>query len=181
MSVHPQRATAGEEGFSVVEVLIAAGIFLIIAIGILPLFMTSMRSNMAGNEYMQAVNHGRSGLESFHQKGFESADLTLAAGQTEKLVTDWYLVGDPTRMGDETWTTTPDAAVLPPWRRTTSVRQYSVTALNDLNLQDSDALAGGTDDIFVHLKEIRVRMQGARAEGLGSGGKGVTLRVLKAF
>lgn len=174
-------------GFSVIEVLIASAIFLIIAIGILPLFVRAMTSNTVGNDYMNAANHGRSGLEALLQTTFDSTNLTPDAGQALKTTTDYWVQTDnksgPEKMGDELWVATPVAATNGNtlWTRTTTVRQYSVNSLEDLNLQTTEAQPGGTDPIFIHLKEVRVRLEGGRSGGGFGGAKTVTLRVLKAF
>ena len=168
-------------GFSLVEVVIASAIFLVIAIGVLPLFTRSINSNLIGNDYMNAANHGRSGLETFHQMDFNSAALSPDPAATSKEVKDYWSQGDPQKTGDEGWLATPPTTAQTLWQRTTTVRQYSVNALADGNLKTDEALPGGTDPIFVHLKEIRIQVQSTRGGGALGGGKQITLRVLKAF
>ena len=91
---------------------------------------------------------------------------------------------DPTKTGTGQWVTTLPAAasgqrVL--WNRTTTVRQYSVDALADGNLTVDEALPGGTDPIYIHLKEVRIQLNSTRlSDGLGPA-KQVTMRVLKSF
>jgi type II secretory pathway pseudopilin PulG len=176
-----RRRSPAAAGFSVVEVLIAAAIFLIIAVGILPLFTRAMNSNLIGNDYMNAANHGRSGLENFMQVDFESPNLTLDPGATSKDFVDYWTAGDPNKAGDEKWVTTVPAGQLALWTRTGTVRQYGISALADGNLETSEALPGGTDATFVHLKEVRMTVQSTRGGGPLGGGKTVTLRVLRAF
>ena len=175
-------AAGAEAGFSVIEVMIAAAIFLIIAVGMLPLFTRSINSNLIGNDYMNAANHGRSELETMDQVEFDSADLTIAPGASSKEVKEYWTQADPKKAGDEKW-----LAALPTtgeqvlWTRTTTVRQYSVSALADSNLQTSEAVVGGTDPGFVHLKEVRTVVESTRGGGALGGGKKITLRSLRAF
>jgi len=52
---HPRAA-----GFSFIEALIATGIMLIIAVGIIPLFASSVLNNTRGADSTTATNFGRS-------------------------------------------------------------------------------------------------------------------------
>jgi hypothetical protein len=62
----------------------------------------------------------------------------------------------------------------------TTVRQYGITDTDDGVLDNP--LPGGTEPIFVHLKEVEVRLESERQAGnvLG-GGRTFTFRVLKPF
>ena len=57
------RAVGAEAGFSLLEVLIAAVLMLVIAVGVLPLFTRAMTASLSGNDSSQASNFGRSRLE----------------------------------------------------------------------------------------------------------------------
>jgi prepilin-type N-terminal cleavage/methylation domain-containing protein len=172
-----------EKGFSLIEVLIAALIFLVVVIGVLPLFVRSIANNVAGSDYMNAANNGRSGLEQYHKLDFNDPLLAPAGTGTSATYVDYWAM-DPTKTSSGQWVTTVPASssgqrVL--WNRTTTVRQYSVDALADGNLTVDEALPGGTDPIFLHLKEIRVQLNSTRqSDGLGPS-KQVTMRVLKSF
>ena len=62
------RATPGPEaGFSLIEALIATGILLMIAIGIIPLFASSILNNTRGADSTTATNFSRSQLESLER------------------------------------------------------------------------------------------------------------------
>lgn len=168
-------------GFSVVEVMIAAAIFLIICIGMLPLFTRSINSNLIGNDYMNATNHGRSGLETLLQLYFDSPTLLVDAG-TEKEIKDYWTQGDLKKAGDEEWLTVlPTTGEQVLWNRTTTLRQYGINALADGNVKPEEALPAGTDPIFIHFKELRSQVESTRAGGPIGGGKRVTLRVFKSF
>ena len=180
--LHRRRSGDAAAGFSVIEVMIAAAIFLIICIGMLPLFTRSINSNLIGNDYMNATNHGRSGLEVFHQLDFASPAMTVDPGVDKKEVVSFWSQGVLAKTGDEKWLAaapTDGSQVL--WNRTSTLRQYGVNALIDGNIETSEALVGGPDATFVHLKEIRMQIESTRGGGPIGGGKRVTLRVLKAF
>lgn len=188
----PNPAPSRTMGFTLLETLVAAGLLLIIAIGILPLFTRAMVNNNAGNEYTKVSNFGKSRVEEAFQLPFNGAGLmTVPAGQNASVIVEHY------RSDLDAWApgATPSSP-LPPdpdnpfanqvlWRRTTSVRQYSSEAIDDeddtaVDLKKSDALAGGTDPIFIHLKEVEVLIESTRTGGPLGAGKEVLLRTFKA-
>lgn len=159
-----------QRGFSVVEVLIASAIFLIIAVGILPLFIQSIRNNMSGRDATDVSHLGKSRVEELLQVPYES--LAIPAGQTE-LVTDehWSQTAKAWQPGTST---SPDAL----WLRTTRVRQFGLADLTDNGRADTP-LTGGTPNGQVHFKEIVVEIRSANQNILGSG-KALTLRMLRS-
>lgn len=160
-------------GFSVVEVLIAAGIFLVIAVGLLPLFVAAIRNNLSGREATDVSNMGKSRLEEYFQLPFDSTRLDVPDNQTELFVSDHYKLTS----GQGAWTSAapaPSAFEGTPWTRVTRVRLFGV---NDLDTP----LDGDTDPSFVHLKEIRVEVESRRTLGNPfGGGRELALQMLKA-
>jgi type II secretory pathway pseudopilin PulG len=181
-----------QAGLSIIEVLVAAAILLIVAVGILPLFTRALVNNNAGNEYTQVSNHGKSRIEEAFQLPFNDPTLmTVPAGQKAGVVVEHY------REDTETWEPGPTPSPLPtdpnnpfgvvqiPWERTTTIREYSTNAINDkddnaVDLKKADALDGGTDPVFVHLKEVEVVVESTRTGGPLGAGKQVLLRTFKA-
>jgi Tfp pilus assembly protein PilV len=160
----------GECGFSVVEVLIAAAIFLIIAVGVLPLFIQSIRNNVAGRDATDISHVAKSRVEEMLQVPYNS--LQIPAGSTESVVTDYW---SRSAKAWKTGTPSPSDAL---WLRTTRVRQF---ALSDLTADGvaNTPLDGGTPAGQVHFKEIVVELRSANANILSSG-KTLTLRMLRA-
>lgn len=171
----------------------AAALLLIIAVGILPLFTRALINNNAGNEYTQVSNFGKSRVEEAFQLPFNDAFMmTIPSGQDASVTEEHY------RSDLKTWQpgAEPSSPLPPdpdspfgvaqvPWRRTTTVRQYSTTAINDeddtaVDLKKDQALSGGTDPVFVHLKEVEVVVQSTRSGGPLGTGKQVLLRTFKA-
>ncbi len=172
-----------EAGFSLVEALIAGLILLFIALGLIPLFARSLRDNMAGNDSTQASNHGRARLEEFQQIPFNNQSLSLAPASTQTAVDESWAQGNVTQVGDADegwWPDAPSGHGSLLWSRQTVIRQYGITDLDDGTL--SDPLPGGTEPVFVHLKEVEVRLESERQPGnpLG-GGRVVTFRMIKPF
>jgi type II secretory pathway pseudopilin PulG len=159
-----------ERGFSVVEVLIAAAIFLIIAIGILPLFAQAIRNNMAGRDATDVSNLGKSRVEELLQVPFDA--LVVPAGQTVGVTEEYWSLSAKKWVAGTTTTT--DAL----WRRTTRIRQYSIGDLLDNGVADNP-LPGGTPTGQIHFKEIEVEVRSANQNVLGSG-KSLSLRMLRA-
>lgn len=162
-----------QRGFSVIEVLIAAAIFLIIALGILPLFTQAIRNNMAGRDATDVSNLGKSRVEELLQVPFDA--LQVPAAGTVGVLTEFY------SQRDRQWKTfTPPLPTDDPalWLRTTRVRQYSLSDLLDDGVANNP-LPGNTPVLQIHFKEIEVEVRSANKNPLGSG-KSLTLRRLRA-
>lgn len=158
-----------DRGFSVVEVLIATLIFLIIAIGILPLFAVSARNNLEGREATEVSNFGRSAVEDLLQASFNDPRLTVPAGSTVRTQEQYF------SKADQVWkdgTGGSDAL----WRRTIRVRQFSVN--------DPETPLDGNEAVGqVHFKEIAVQVWNGRSPqsvALG-GGRTFAVRMLKSM
>lgn len=173
-----QRAltrSRGEQGFSLIEVLIAAGILLVVALGVLPIFAQAIVNNRAGADYTQATNYAKSELERLYALPFSHPDLRVVGNQTERVQffsqTDKVWVDE---LGEH------DAAQ---WTRTTTIRQYGIGGLVDFDKDGSleGPLPGGAPDTFVHAKEIEVRVESGRGGGPLGAGKRAILRVYKSF
>lgn len=161
---------AGERGFSVVEVLIAAAIFLIIAVGVLPLFVQSIRNNVAGRDATDISHVAKSRVEEMLQVPYNS--LEIPAGSTESVVQDYW------SRSTKAWKTGTPTASDAVWLRTTRVRQFALSDLTADGVANAP-LDGGTPTGQVHFKEIVVEIRSANANILSSG-KSLTLRMLRA-
>jgi prepilin-type N-terminal cleavage/methylation domain-containing protein len=155
-------------GFSLIEVLIAVGILLLVALGILPLFTRAMLSNVSGLESTRVSNQARSRLEELFQLPFNSPQLDVPGGSTELVVDQYY--SPSTRQ----WESGTGAGVPAIFIRTTTIRQYGVTDLT--TPLDGDAPAAA-----VHLKEIVISVRYAGdAAGPLEAPKRITARIMKA-
>jgi len=166
------RHRQAESGFSLIEATLAAALFLMIVIGILPLFTQATVQNMAGRESTGVSNVARSRAEELLQLPFNSAPLTILNGTELQSVE--YLLPDATQWSSET----PTGQLL--WTRTTTIRQYNVSALDDGLLSTTEALTAGSDPTQVHLKEIVVNVVAGREAGAFGPQKTITVRVLKS-
>ena len=175
------------------EVLIATGVMLVIALSILPLLLRSLANNNQGAEATQAAIFVAGELDTRLQMPFDRGEMRLVDGLTERVE-----VETQTRQLD---VSVPELIDAPPsrrwaagepddpntmqWRRTTQVRQFSLVDLQPdagtgITSLDSP-LPGGTNAQFVHLKEIEVRVETGRQSGVSGIGQDFTVRVLKAF
>ena len=183
-SKHPTAARHGDAGFSMIEALIAAAILLIIALGLLPLFSRSINDNVSGNDATQATNNGRTELEELFQVPFNSQRLDVPSGAMMGETKEAWATGDLDKTGDADEKWWPDSGsgvtghgtVL--WNRTTQVRQYSISDLDDGTLDHPQP--GGTQATFVQLKEITVMVDNPKKNLMG-GGQGITLKIVKPF
>jgi Tfp pilus assembly protein PilV len=164
-----------EHGFSVVEVLIASLIFLVIAVGILPLFAASARSNEDGREATEVSNFGRSAIEDLMQASFNDARLTVPSGSNVLTTNDYY------SKATQTWITgTPTTTDPALWQRRVRVRQFNISDMSDGIL--NNPLPGSADLGQVHIKEIEAEVWHARSANswaLGSPNH-FTVRMLKS-
>jgi type II secretory pathway pseudopilin PulG len=161
------RRLGAERGMSIVEALIAGGILIIVALGLIPLYTQSMQSNLEGQDSTQAANYARARAEEFYQLDFNHADLTIDSGTT-KVFDEYY------DQATEEWKDgTAPVGTTPLWTRTTTIRQYNI---NDL----TTPLPDSTDPGRVHIKEIEVQVASGRILGPLGVGKQLTLRAYKA-
>jgi type II secretory pathway pseudopilin PulG len=184
-------------GFTILELLVAAGLLLVVLVGLLPLFMRSIMENVEGRESTQVSNHGRSELEIFKQLRFNNPELDITAG-TETVVQRYWSLGDPDYVGDEEWVDTVPAGEFGLWDRTTTVRQYGINGVidNDLDgiidqiigLEDADydgqldnPLPGGTLPGAIHLKEVDVQVQTEAERAIAGEPVDIRMRGIKAF
>lgn len=159
-----------DRGFSVVEVLIATLLFLIIAVGILPLFAASARNNLDGREATEVSNFGRSAVEDLLQAPFNAPALTVPGGSTMRSTEQYF------DDADQVWKDQPGSGPEDLWRRRIQVRQFSV--------QNPETPLDGNEDIGqVHFKEIAVQVWHARnsqSVALGAGRR-FSVRMLKSM
>lgn len=171
------RRRGRQAGFSIVEVLVAAAILLIITIGILPMFTRAVLSNVSGAQSTLATNFGKTQIETLAEKPFGDPTLTVPAGSTQFLTTDYWAQGDPTQIGDadEGFFAAPVAANgLVSWQRTTRVQEFNVFDL--ATPLDGAALAGN-----VHVKAIQVTLTPSGSAGPLSRTQGTTFTYYKSF
>ena len=165
------RAKRRQTGFSLIEVMVAGVILLVIALGLVPLYMRSIRSNVEGFDYTQVSNWAKSRAEEYLQLPFGDPRLTVPGGATELKAEESY------SYVKDRWMTEADRQAVesgaePLFTRTTTVRQFGIADL-------AEPLAGGTPDEAVHLKEITVAVEGNKTGVLG-GGKEIAVRVFKS-
>jgi Tfp pilus assembly protein PilV len=163
-----------ERGVSLIEAVIAAGLLLVIAAGILPLFAQSLSNNLAGSDSTAVSNTARSRVEEMIEMPFGSPEITLTAGSA--LVTNAYF-----SLADQKWVdgeeTLADPAV---WTRTATIRQYSINALDDQKLETSEALTSDADPGQVHFKELEIAVAGTRLGGPLGPSRRIQVRMLKS-
>jgi hypothetical protein len=183
---------SGAAGFSLVEVLVAGALLMVITLGTLPLFTRSLSENRSGAESTEVSNVARSQLEEFFQLPWDAPRMVLLAadlnGGTVKAFGDYYSLADSrwkvcvSAMPD-CEPASCDVPVADParWTRVTCVRQFSNTDVtDDGELTDDEALAFDAVPSRVHLKEIVVRVRGARQSAVFGPAKRITVRTLKS-
>lgn len=157
-----------ERGFSILEVLVAAVILMVIALGLVPLYSRAIRSNVEGFDYTQVSNFAKSRAEEYRQLPFDNPRLAVPPGSTELAVDDFF------SRNEHEWVATLDAGDTALFTRTTTVRSFHIDDIEN-------PLDGGAAPEAVHLKEITVEVEGSRAAGSPLGpGKTIAVRVMKS-
>lgn len=172
-SVH-QTVADDQRGFSIVETLIAASILLIIMVGLLPLFVRALTDNAQSRRSTEVANAARSEVERLMQLDFNHPELTLTSGT--ELETTFYYVPS-LKLWKSSTEFTPDGTET--YQRTTTIRQYSRSAVDDGVIEDDEALAWDADPSQIHLKEIQVALDGPSE--FARPAKTVTLRVMRGI
>lgn len=170
----------GASGFSLIETLIGMAILAIVLVGLVPLFAKSMTNNVEASQLTEVTARARLRMEELLSMPFNAQELTVPNGQNELLVTEQYSAVDERWYEDTSF----PAGQTPLYTRVTRVRQFPVSAITDgdLELDVSEALAGGSPPSTVHFKEIEVKVNSGPATNLYLLGqrKAITLRVLKS-
>lgn len=171
-------ATDRQGGFSLLEALLAAALVLVITLGIMPLFTTSIVQNVSGRESTLSSNYSRSTAEEMISLPLDRELLRPPVSQISREVCqdyedgvgwDYVICGDPL-IGE------------PKWTRELNVQQYSIREIYDADTASGQptfknpipgyaAVSDSRLDSFVHLREVMVITEGQRAPNspLGKG------------
>ena len=184
------RSCGSAAGFSMLEVMIAGAILLIISLGLIPLFVQSIRNNETGSDYTQVANANKSRLEESSQLPINNAALGVPVGLAEGQVVESYAQGERSKVGDTNerwWPGAPSDKGQLLFTRTTRIHLYSMDALDkrdkDFVLETGERQLGSTagDMGNAHLKEVEVVLDSEKDSAVFGGGKRTTFRLLKAF
>lgn len=175
----PKAPGAAERGFSLIEVLIASALFLIVLLGVIPLFTRAMVNNVRGRDASSMAGFSRERAEELLQIPFKNVDVTVPPeGAADSLVIneDWL-------EAEKRFTT--DDLTDPRWTRRTQVQDFNYRDLIDNGRLD-DPLPAGTNPRSIHLKEIVIDIGSPRAQAGGDKAPFVrtrpySVRVLKSF
>jgi len=155
------RSRRSQAGFTVVEGLIAALILAIVLIGILPMVTQSMQNNLLGNDATNESNSATDQIERMLAVPFDDSSVTLAAGSTALVATDYYLLD-----GDK-WATAIPAGDRAKYTRTSTVEWFQATDLFDNGTLDSplDGTAKAPNNNNVQIERITMDIERERALG----------------
>lgn len=116
---HIRAKRRGERGLSLIEMLIALALLGFILLGILPLFMGSVKSNFSANEYTSIHNLSRDRLEQLMNLPFSDAQLSAGVHANDL----------PAVMPDPATGVPPASGGVPnPFTLSYQVRQYQIPA-----------------------------------------------------
>ena len=172
-----------QAGFSLIEALIATGILLMIAVGIIPLFATSILNNTRGSDSMSATNYGRSQIETLEGMFLKQTPaVSVAAGQKQLVTSEYWTPGAGNQINDaaEGWHAgTAPSGTLATWTRQTTVTEYPLNALDDGILDPAtEAQDGSATPMFTM---IQVDLNSGKLGGILGNGERITMRMVRAY
>ncbi len=163
------------QGFSLLEVLLASVMLLIIALGIVPLFVRSVGLNSEGRLASVSTALASDEIERLMGVPFNGPEMSILPGSTERLVDQYQAEPRGEWVDAGAWGGGGFS-----FHRIVRVRQFSFGALNgtaDAVLDAAEALDGSTLPGLVQMKEIVVQVQSGTF--IGGASRAVTLRVLR--
>lgn len=144
-----------DKGFGLLELLLAAALFLVVVLGALPLFVRAILDVRAGRDRSVASDHGRSQIE-------RSSALGLSAEPAASRL-EYYSATQ-----GEWRSAAPEGEDQVLWIRRTTVRLYPLGAIEDGRLDPAEALEPGAGTDGGELTEIEVEVgRGLRSDGRG--------------
>lgn len=184
---------------SLVEVTIAAGILLVIALGIVPLLTHALGQNVRGWEATRLANGSKDRMEGVLAGPFASKGLTVPEGDLSLRRVESWTQGVEDRMGDarEGWHDgDPQDRGRVLYQRAITVRQFGLADLEnpvgylegavEHHVIGPEVLAGGgrlggTFPGLVHLKQVEIAARTVRRGGALGAGQRLDVRTFKAF
>lgn len=175
----PKAPPSSQRGFSLIEVLIASALFLVVLLGIIPLFTRAMVNNVQGRDASTMAGFSRERAEQLLQVPFNNETVTVPPDGAADLLETTEVWVD----GTDNWTATPDPNSR--WSRRTRVQDFNYRDLLDDGMLN-DPLTAGTNPRSIHLKEIVIDIGSPRTQQGGDKSPFVrvrpySVRVLKSF
>ncbi len=175
-SLKCRAVSSSQSGFSLLEVLIASVILLLIALGIVPLFIRATGQNQEGRFASVASSIASSELERLLGVPFNAPDMTVPVGDVEILREQYQLEMSGEWIDLDDWT--PEDGFV--FHRIIRVRQFALGALADGILNRAESINGSVSDLtpgLVQIKEILVQVESGSFPGASS--KQVSLRSIR--
>ena len=167
-TVRPRPAP--RDGFSLVEVLLAATLLLVVVVSVLPLFSNALERNAAGGRASVMTTFAMEDLEEINQGAIDHDDWDLTANVLD-LGKEYWADAAADRMGDERWEADTLSGGPFYWERSAKIRKYlyadvtpgyidvegaGIVGLGHPELYDSPVSSDGSG---VHIVELRVTIQ----------------------
>lgn len=167
-------AARRQQGFSMIEGLIAAALIGVVAVGVIPMFSRAIGDNMAGADYTRVTNYSKSKQEDFTRLPLSQPSIQVPLSQTSGVTLEYM---DPST---GQWTTTKPANPLAVWTRTTTLQQYNIHDIDD-DQTFNYPLAGGSSPDEVQVLEATVKVASVSSIGPAGGHRTTIIRYLKVF
>lgn len=163
-------------GFSLIEVLIASVLLLVIALGVIPLFVRAIGLNQEGQASSQISVIASSELERLNQLPWDAPELTIPGSDLEVVLEQYQL--EPAGEWKPAADVDPDDGFH--FHRILRLRQFGFGALDDGKLAEEERLAGDTvPAALVQLKEVLIQVESGKRPGAAR--RAVTMRLMRTI
>ena len=139
-----------QTGFSLIEMLVASFMLLLVVVGLVPLFVQSIKSNESAEETSDLLRAAQFQMESLVQLPFNDPQITLSSGD---FMTTSHQVHPTSAYELEGESLSPYIRNQPVDSELT-VRHFNIAAIDDGVLDETDALDAAMGANLVHFKQI---------------------------
>ena len=155
-----QRIVRRQSGFSLIEMLVASFMLLLVVVGLVPLFVQSIKSNESAEETSDLLRAAQLQMEGLIQLPFNDPQLTVTSGEeyttshsvepstSYKLVAEDHL--PPSYVRNQ------------PVDSDVTIRHFNIAAIDDGILDEDDALDSSMGPSLVHFKQISMDVKRAQ-------------------
>jgi len=173
------RSAQLSNGFSLVEVLVASFFMLVLMLGVLPIFTRSLITNQMAYDNTRVVTFARSEMENYVQSPFDDPSATPVMNVPttgSELETEQYF-----DKLTKTWIVgAPPAGTSYEWTKKVTIRQFHISAIDDQQLDEAEALQGTAHSGNVHLKQVLIEIQRGNESSLLGPPRTITLNTIRS-
>lgn len=149
------RNPARQRGFSLIEMLVASFLLLLVVVGLVPLFVQSIKSNETAEETSDLLRAAQLQMEGLIQLPFNDSALEVQKGDRHGTTKHSIPATSAYKLAVEDVAPDPSKYRNQPVDSEVTIRYFNIAAIDDGVLDENDALASdpGASNL-VHFKQI---------------------------